>query len=70
MHRSVVLFALALAMPDAVEALLGVETGGMAPAAGSTRAVLTATGEVAARVRSESTSAARTYDLHPARGPS
>ena len=38
---------LALAMPDAVEALLGVETGGLAPAAGSTRAVLTATGEVA-----------------------
>lgn len=37
----------ALAMPDAAEALLGVETGGIAPAAGSTRAVLTAAGEVA-----------------------
>ncbi len=38
---------LALAMPDAVEALLGVETGGIAPAAGATRAQLTAVGEVA-----------------------
>jgi hypothetical protein len=38
---------LALALPDAVEALLGAETGGLAPAAGSTRAVLTESGEVA-----------------------
>ena len=38
---------LALALPDAVEALLGAETGGLAPAAGSTRAVLTEGGEVA-----------------------
>ncbi|WP_052388967.1 TSCPD domain-containing protein [Belnapia moabensis] len=38
---------LALALPDAVEALLGAETGGIAPAAGSTRAVLTDAGEVA-----------------------
>ncbi|SDB08325.1 TSCPD domain-containing protein [Belnapia rosea] len=38
---------LALALPDAVEALLGAETGGLAPAAGSTRAVLTERGEVA-----------------------
>ncbi|MFC7539353.1 TSCPD domain-containing protein [Siccirubricoccus deserti] len=36
---------LALAPPDAVEALLGAETGGLAPAAGSTRPVLTEAGE-------------------------
>ncbi|MCO6416281.1 TSCPD domain-containing protein [Siccirubricoccus sp. KC 17139] len=35
----------ALAMPDAVEALLGAETGGIAPAPGSTRPVLTEAGE-------------------------
>ncbi|MBL6455038.1 hypothetical protein JMJ55_06860 [Belnapia sp. T6] len=38
---------LALALPDAVEALLGAETGGLAPATGSTRTVLTEAGEVA-----------------------
>lgn len=38
---------LALAPPDAVEALLGAETGGIAPAAGPTRAVLAGNGTVA-----------------------
>ncbi|WP_149541023.1 TSCPD domain-containing protein [Siccirubricoccus phaeus] len=36
---------LALALPDAVEALLGAETGGIAPAPGSTRPVLTEAGD-------------------------
>ena len=39
------LLVVALAPADAVEALLGAETAGIAPAAGATRSLLTASGE-------------------------